>query len=54
MPIEIKQLLIKSNIVQRTGDENLDPDEERTALKQELLAECRHLILDMMREKGER
>lgn len=54
MPIEIKQLLIKSNIVQRTEDEHLDSEEERSALKEELLAECRHLIRDMMREKGER
>lgn len=54
MPIEIKQLLIRSNIVQRTEDEHVDPEEERNAFKQELLAECRHLILDMMREKGER
>ncbi|MCP5244470.1 MAG: hypothetical protein H6937_00275 [Burkholderiales bacterium] len=54
MSIEIKQLLIKSNIVQRTEAENLDSEEERSVLKEELLAECRNLILDMMREKGER
>ena len=54
MPIEIKQLLIKSNIVQRTETESMDSEEERSALKEELLAECRHLIQDMMREKGER
>ncbi|SES70787.1 hypothetical protein SAMN05216326_10294 [Nitrosomonas marina] len=54
MPIEIKQLLIKSNIVQRTVDEPQDIDEERSALKEELMAECRHLVQDIMREREER
>ena len=54
MPIEIKQLLIKSSIVQRTADESLDGYEERSALKEELLTECRHLIRDILREKEER
>ncbi|SEM90511.1 DUF5908 family protein [Nitrosomonas marina] len=54
MPIEIKQLLIKSNIVQRTVDTSQDFDEERNALKEELMVECRHLIQDIMREREER
>ncbi|SEQ95675.1 hypothetical protein SAMN05421690_100467 [Nitrosomonas sp. Nm51] len=54
MPIEIKELLIKSNIVQRAVDEPQDVYEDRNALKQELLAECRHMIRDIMREKEER
>ncbi|MDE2389796.1 MAG: hypothetical protein KGN35_12095 [Betaproteobacteria bacterium] len=54
MAIEIKQLLIKSNIVQRTGREDLDPAEEHRLLKEEVLAECRRMIADLLQEKGER
>lgn len=54
MSIEIKQLMIKSNIVQRTGYENLESSEEQRLLKEEMLAECRRLIADMLQEKGER
>lgn len=54
MAIEIKQLLIKSNIVQRTGNEDLDLSEEHRLLKEEVLAECRRMIADFLREQGER
>ncbi|MBS0483978.1 MAG: hypothetical protein JSS06_01980 [Proteobacteria bacterium] len=54
MAIEIKQLLIKSNIVQRTGHEDLDLTEEHRLLKEEVLAECRRMIADLLRERGER
>ena len=54
MPIEIKQLLIKSNIIQKVEDDSQGLEEERAALKEELLTECRQLIQDMLREKGER
>lgn len=54
MTIEIKQLLIKSSIVQCTDSQYVDLQEERRALKEELLAECRHLIKDILREKEER
>ncbi|QOJ22620.1 MAG: hypothetical protein HRU78_02320 [Gammaproteobacteria bacterium] len=54
MSIEIKQLLIKSNIVQRVADEELDVSEEHRLLKEEVLAECRRMIADLLQEKGER
>ncbi|GJL74688.1 DUF5908 family protein [Nitrosomonas sp.] len=54
MPIEIKQLLIKSNIVHYAEDEDVEALEAHSAFKEELLNECRHLILEMLREKGER
>lgn len=54
MSIEIKQLMIKSNIVQRSGNEEVDVSEEQSTLKEALLTECRHLIMEIMREKGER
>jgi len=54
MTIEIKQLLIKSNIVQRTDSQGTNFLEERRVFKEELLIACRYLIMDILREKGER
>ena len=54
MAIEIKQLLIKSNIVQRTGFEEPDLPEDDHSLKEEVLAECRRMILNLLREREER
>lgn len=54
MPIEIKQLLIKSNIVQRAIDDAHDEEAERKALKEEILVECRQLVQAILREKEER
>ncbi|MCB1937301.1 MAG: hypothetical protein KDF59_15325 [Nitrosomonas sp.] len=54
MPIEIKQLLIKSNIVQRVVDDTQDMDTERLALKEEIMTECRDLIEDMLQNREER
>ncbi|MBP6366134.1 MAG: hypothetical protein KBA82_03475 [Nitrosomonas sp.] len=54
MAIEIKQLLIKSNIVQRAERENSDTSEECRVLKEEVLAECQRLIVDILRDKEER
>jgi hypothetical protein len=56
MAIEIKQLLIKSNIVQRTGDEDHESSlsEEQRLLKEETLVECRRMIIEILQEKGER
>lgn len=60
MSIEIKQLLIKSNIVQRaacgSGDSTSESDssEEQDVVNDKLLEECRRMILEIMREKEER
>jgi len=55
MSIEIKQLLIKSNIVQRAECGTDESSAEQNAAKEEiLLEECRRMILDIMREKEER
>jgi len=54
MSIEIKQLLIKSNIVQRTEHEDSELSEEQRIFKEEMLAECRRLIIDILQEKEER
>ncbi|ACE84266.1 DUF5908 family protein [Cellvibrio japonicus] len=55
MAIEIKQLLIKSTLVdeqdeQRQKELHTNPE----ALKDELLAECRRLMAEMLRDKGMR
>lgn len=60
MAIEIRQLLIKSTVLQpghsenkggNAGDEfELDPE----SLKQEIIADCRALLREMIREQKER
>tara|TARA_R100000656_G_scaffold116883_1_gene90099 strand:+ start:283 stop:450 length:168 start_codon:yes stop_codon:yes gene_type:complete len=55
MAIEIRQLLIKSNVV---DEEEIAPVENRDAananIKQEVLSECRRLIVEMLSDKGQR
>jgi hypothetical protein len=56
MPVEVRQMLVRST-VQREPDDAEDrhadtPDFEE--LKANLLAECRQLILDALRERRER
>ncbi|WP_193747464.1 DUF5908 family protein [Cellvibrio sp. OA-2007] len=55
MAIEIKQLLIKSNVV---DEEESAPVAEReiasASIKQEVMSECRRLILEMLQDKGQR
>ncbi len=54
MSIEIRELVIKSTIVERPAES----DEERAlatpALREALLRECRQLVLSLLRERGER
>jgi hypothetical protein len=56
MSIEIKQLHIKSNVVQRAakGEDEARSSVDAESLKEELLAECKDLILDVLREQRER
>lgn len=56
MTIEVKQLLVKSTVLQKC-----DPEEQQTdllddfqELKHEILNECRQLILKTLRERTER
>jgi hypothetical protein len=55
MSIEIRQLVIKSNVLQTFGEEEsaLSPD-QLESIKEDLLAECRRIVAEMMRERGER
>lgn len=55
MAIEIKQLLIKSNVVDEDDDERgEDRDATNTNIKHEVLSECRRLIVEMLSDKGQR
>ena len=54
MSIEIKQLLVKSNIVQKCDDEGNDKASEQATLTKSLLEQCRGLILELMNENRER
>lgn len=57
MAIEIKELIIKTNIVHRQGDES-EADAigavDKQALKEEVLAACRQMLQTMLRERRER
>jgi len=66
MPIEIGQLHIKSNVVQRAGDGDgaaaepaaggscTDDDETARAWREQTLVECRRMIRDAIRQLQER
>jgi hypothetical protein len=55
MSIEIKQLMVKSNVVQKCGDDEDDgKKKEKAALANEVLAQCRTLILEMMDDNRDR
>jgi hypothetical protein len=54
MAIEIKQLVIKSHIIQSDEDEAAVSFSEKEKMMKEMLAECRQLVLSLLREHGER
>ncbi|MBX3616336.1 DUF5908 family protein [Nitrosomonas sp.] len=54
MSIEIKQLLIKSNIIQRNKLEDSELPEDYRELKEDILAECQRLIHDSLQRKEDR
>lgn len=58
MSIEIKQMVVKTQVVHSAGPENRSmPEEAKQAAEQELgrlLDECRRLLAELRREKRER
>jgi len=60
MAIEIKQMLIKSTVLRDSASElgsashGSDSALDTEALKQEILANCRTLLLQLLREQKER
>jgi len=54
MSIEIKELVIKTTIVDRPTENSEEPVVVAQALKDEILYECRQLLFNLLRERGER
>jgi hypothetical protein len=53
MAIEIRELVIKTTIVERSA-EHAETQLAAPALKEDILSACRQLILSILRERGER
>ncbi len=56
MAIEVKQLTIRSSVRQDAdaGDAEHGPEIDYQALKEEILAECRRVVAEVLRERQER
>jgi hypothetical protein len=55
MSIEIKQMVVKSSVIQRNGlSEGRDVSRIDEIRKQEILEECKRLIMEAMQEMKER
>lgn len=54
MSIEIRELVIKSTIVERPAEGGAQVQPLSAALREALLRECRQLVLSLLRERGER
>jgi hypothetical protein len=56
MPVEVRQMLVRSTVQREPGDaeEKSQHESDLEDLKAEVLAECRQLILDTLRERRER
>ncbi|GGX10489.1 MULTISPECIES: DUF5908 family protein [Undibacterium] len=54
MSIEIKELVIKTTIVNRPIDKDDDAFLDKKVIKEEILAECRQLMQSILRERRER
>lgn len=56
MTIEVKQLHIKSSVSQQSGASNheWDSDPDLANVREEILAECKQLVIEMLRARQER
>lgn len=55
MSIEIRELVIKSTIVDRPASSGEEaPAQQIPALREALMRECRQLVVSLLRERGER
>ena len=52
MSIEVKQMVVKSNVVQRYAE--LEESKSNELQKKEILGECKRLILEALHETKER
>lgn len=54
MAIEVRQMLIKSNVLQKNTTVEDTKGCGNEALKEEVLEECKQLIIEMLRKEKER
>ncbi len=54
MSIEVRQLTIKSFVAPQQEKEEMLSKREWERMKEELLAECRRMVADMLRSERER
>jgi hypothetical protein len=56
MTIEVKQLHIKSTVLQQNGASNREPDAmpKLAEIREEILAECKQLVAELLRAQRER
>lgn len=57
MAVEIRQLVVKSNLVQAVREPDVEPrtaDVDLEQLRQSVLHECREMIAEMLEQKRER
>ena len=54
MSIEIRELVIKSTIVDRPAEAGQETPVLTAAMREALLRECRQMVLSLLRERGER
>lgn len=54
MAVEVRQMIVKSNVVQRQGDGDRDAPRLSSHDRKLILAECRNLIMEALREEKER
>lgn len=56
MTIEVKQMLIKSTVLQGQGQEKCssEPGYDLDEMRSEIMEECRQLFIELLREKQER
>jgi hypothetical protein len=54
MAIEIKELIIKTTIVQRAIDKDDSCNLDKETIKDEILAECKQLLQALLHERRER
>ncbi len=54
MPIEVRQLVINSNVLQKSCAQDDSNGGGSKELKEEILEECKQLVLEMLREEKER
>ena len=54
MSIEVKQMVIKSNVVKNNKSENSDNVPNQENIKAAILEECKRLIVETLQEMKER